>query len=148
MSYMSDEEKRNEDLVRKVSEGIVNLGYGRLMTEEEVERNEKNRRRRAKRNAIVENVLSCVRTIVYTPLSIAFHAVSFVARGVGFVSAFGMLVGCYHVYKGITAVMGGAAFGNVDSFGKAIPFFVFPFIAYGVSEVTDRIYRYLENNAF
>lgn len=147
MSYVTDEDKRNEDAVRRIRDGLVNLGMGHAMTEEEMEKRDERLRRESKRNAIIGNMLSCARTIVYTPLSIAFHAISFVTRGVGFVSAFGMLAGCYHIYKGIDAVMGGAAFRNVDSFVKAVPFFVIPFIAYGISEVTGRIYRYLEDNA-
>lgn len=118
------------------------------MTEEEKERRNKRLRREAKVEEIFGGIMSCVRTIVYTPLSIAFHAVSFVTRGIGCVSAFGILIGGYRVYEGIMAMKAGASFGQIDSFQKAIPFFTIPFIAYGISVITEKIYRYLEDNAF
>lgn len=147
MSYIA-EDKRAEELARRASEGIAKLGYGRLMTEEEIERSRSKVRRSAKRSAFLESILSCARSIVFTPLSIAFHAVSFVSRGIGWVSAFGMLIGGYHIYQGIASVIHGSSFSKVDSFEKAIPFLIAPFIAYGISEVTEKIYRYFEDNAF
>lgn len=118
------------------------------LSEKEKERRDKRLRREAKRDEIVGSIMSCVRTIIYTPLSIAFHAVSFVTRGIGCVSAFGMLLGGYRVYEGFVALKKGAAFGEIDSFQKAVPLFIIPFIAYGISVITEKIYRYLEDNAF
>ena len=148
MNYMTNEDKRNEELIKSARDSILRMGFGRAMTEEEIEKRNKKMRRSRKRNAIMSSIMSCVRTAVYTPLSIAFHAISFVSKGAGCISAFGMLVGVYYVYMGISAVVNGAAFGEIDSFQKAVPYFIFPFIAYGTSVVTERIYHYLEDNAF
>lgn len=148
MNYNMNEDERTKELVRNIGQNIVNLGYGRLMTEEEIEERNEKLRRNAKRDAIIKSILSCVRTIVYTPLSIAFHAVSFVTRGIGCVSAFGMLIGGYHLYKGISDITNGVSFGEINAFEKAVPFFIVPFIAYGISVITEKIYLYFENNAF
>lgn len=148
MSYMFEDMQREDELVRNARESILKFGLGRAMTDDEIEKRNKKLRRNRKRNAFFESVLSGVKTIVCTPLSIAFHAVSFVTRGIGFISAFGMLLGGYYVYQGFVAAGNGAAFGEIVFFQKAVPYFIFPFIAYGISVVTERIYLFFKDNAF
>lgn len=121
--------------------------YTKDLSPEEQERLADQKRRARKREARIESILSCVRVIFYTPLSIAFHAISFVSRGIGCVASFGMLVGLYYVYLGVCDMGNGISFGEIEAFGKAVPFFTTPFAAYAVSEITDRIYFYFARNA-
>ena len=105
-------------------------------------------RRLEKREKIVGGILSCVRIIVYTPLGIAFNAVSFVAKIVGFLSAFGLIPGVYLLYKSVMAVIGGTPFGEVNTFEKAGTLIIVPFIAYTIAVIAERIHDYFEDNAF
>ena len=120
----------------------------RYMTEEEKEKRNIKLRRIQKRERITESILGGLRTIIYTPLSIAFHAVSFVAKGVGFISAFGLIIGAYQMYQAIRMIATGTPIGEVENMTSAVTLLILPFIAYGISVVTEKIYRYFENNAF
>lgn len=97
-------------------------------------------RKKARRKGFV----SAVKSIICTPLSIAFHAISFVSKGIGYISSFGLLIGFYYLYQSFSALFKGVAFAEIETFGKAVPFLVFPFIAYGVSVVTEKVWLYLE----
>ena len=94
------------------------------------------------------SVFSELRTIIYTPLSIAFHAVSYVAKGIGYISSFGLIAGVYYLYQSFCAFKSGVPFGEIGEFTKAVGFIVFPFIAYLVSYVSEKIYTYFEENAY
>ena len=93
-------------------------------------------------------IFSGLRTIIYTPLSIAFHAVSFVAKGIGYISSFGLIAGVYYLYQSFCAFKSGIPFGEIGELNKAVCFIIFPFVAYLVSYVCEKIHIYFEENAY
>ena len=120
----------------------------RWMTEEEMKKTEEKIRRIEKRAAVFDGMLSILRTIVYTPLSIAFHAVSFLARGVGAISSFGLLLAAYYLYKGFTAFKSGVPLGQIEVLQRVPVLVLLPFIAYAIAAITECIYGYFEDHAF
>ena len=120
----------------------------RYMTKEEIIKREKKMKRKKKTEVIFDNLFSGLRTVIYTPLSIAFHAVSFIARGIGFISSFGLIVSVYYFYQSFCAFSNGTPLKEINTIEAAIMFLIFPFIAYGIAEITERIYGYFEDNAF
>ena len=97
---------------------------------------------------IFSSVFSGLRTIIYTPLSIAFHAVSFVAKGIAYISSFGLIAGVYYLYQSFCAFKSGVPFGKIGELSKAVGFIVFSFIAYLISYISRKIYTYFEENAY
>lgn len=106
----------------------------------------KDREKALRRMEIKQSIFAFFRAIIYTPLSIAFHAISFVARGIGWVASFGMLVGVYYAYKVISAMIDGAPLSDTDLIWKAVFFLIAPFIVYAFAEITENIYLYFDEN--
>ena len=96
-NYNYDDEIREERLAREIGRKFAELGFGTVQTEEEYEKSKKNFKKKEKRDMFFVSVFSGLRTIIYTPLSIAFHAVSFVAKGIGYISSFGLIAGLLSV---------------------------------------------------
>ena len=147
-NYNYDDEMREEQLAREVGRKFAELGFGTVQTEEEYEKSKKNFKKIEKREKFFSSIFSGLRTIIYTPLSIAFHAVSFVAKGIGYISSFGLIAGVYYLYQSFCAFKSGVPFGEIGELSKAVGFIVFPFIAYLVSYVSRKIYTYFEENAY
>lgn len=141
----SADEIRQEKLMEEIKR---KAGYIEIPSDEELNKRQMKREREAKRKekkSIVKNsFFGGLRTIVCTPLSIAFHAVSFVSKGIGYISSFGLIAGVYYLYQSFSALFKGVPFAEVDTFGKAFSFIIFPFIAYGISVVTEKVWLYLE----
>ena len=135
------QEKMMDDIVKK---STINLTP---ISEEEAKKREKKRESVVKSKARRKCVVGAVKNIVCTPLSIAFHAISFVSKGVGYISSFGLIAGFYYLYQSFSALFKGVAFAEIESFGKAVPFLIFPFIAYGISVVTEKVWLYLESQS-
>ena len=135
------QEKMMDDIVKK---STINLTP---ISEEEAKKREKKRESVVKSKARRKGVVGAVKNIVCTPLSIAFHAISFVSKGVGYISSFGLIAGFYYLYQSFSALFKGVAFAEIESFGKAVPFLIFPFIAYGISVVTEKVWLYLESQS-
>ena len=83
-NYNYDDEIREERLAREIGRKFTELGFGTVQTDEEYEKSKKNFKKKEKRDMFFVSIFSGLRTIIYTPLSIAFHAVSFVAKGLHF----------------------------------------------------------------
>lgn len=145
--YNYDDEMREEQLAREIGRKFADLGFGTALTDEEYEKSKKNFRKIEKREKFFSSVFSGLRTIIYTPLSIAFHAVSFVAKGIGYISSFGLIAGVYYLYQSFCAFKSGIPIGEIGELSKAVGFIVFPFIVYLISYVCEKIYTYLEENA-
>ena len=79
-NYNYDDEMREEQLARKIGRQFAKLGFGTVQAEKEYEKSKKNFKKIEKWEKFFISVFSGLRTIIYTPLSIAFHAVSFVAK--------------------------------------------------------------------
>lgn len=146
MEYKID--NREEQMVKEISEGIVKLGFGFIPTDSEKEEIEKRRKKHNKIEKMKNSFLGVARTIFYTPLGIAFHAVSFVARGIGYISSFGLIAGAYYLYQSICAFTDGVAIGEIDIIRKAVAFIIVPFTAYTVSVIAEKLQNYFEENAF
>ena len=147
-NYNYDDEIREERLAREIGRKFAELGFGTVQTEEEYEKSKKNFKKKEKRDMFFVSVFSGVRTIIYTPLSIAFHAVSFVAKGIGYISSFGLIAGVYYLYQSFCAFKSGIPFGEIGELNKAVCFIIFPFVAYLVSYVCEKIHIYFEENAY
>jgi len=119
----------------------------RFMTEEEYEKSLEKFEKTRKRDAIFEAIGICLRRIFFTPLSIFFHVIAFVTKGVGYVASFGMFVGVYNLYKAIKAIMGGAPIGEVSELPSGIALILLPFVVFAISVITERLYIYLEDHA-
>ena len=141
-------ENREEQSAREIGKKFAELGFGTVMTDEEYARSQKRIEKSEKRYNFFGSAFSELRTIIYTPLSIAFHAVSFVAKGIGYISSFGLIAGVYYLYQSFCAFKSGVPFGEIGELSKAVGFIVFPFIAYLVSYVSRKIYTYFEENAY
>lgn len=120
----------------------------RFLTQEEIEYRREKDRKRKRREAFYAKVKSCLRCIFYTPLSIAFHAVSFVSRGIGFIASFGLIAGVYYLYQSFVAFRNNVPLAEIEVLSKGILLTVLPFIVYAIAEITERLYRWFENNAF
>lgn len=129
-NYNYDDEMREEQLAKEIGRKFAELGFGTVQTEEEQARSKKYFKKKEKRDKFFGSVFSGLRTIIYTPLSIAFHAVSFVAKGIGYISSFGLIAGVYYLYQSFCAFKSGVPFGEIGELSKAVGFIVFPFIAY------------------
>ena len=70
------------------------------------------------------------------------------ADGVMTVSYTHLIAGVYYLYQSFCAFKSGVPFGEIGEFTKAVGFIVFPFIAYLVSYVSEKIYTYFEENAY
>lgn len=141
-------ENREEQSAREIGKKFAELGFGTVMTDEEYARSQKRIEKLEKRYKFFGSVFSGLRAIIYAPLSIAFHAVSFVTKGICYISSFGLIAGIYYLYQSSCAFRSGAALGEIAELNKAISFLVFPFIAYLVSYICEKIYNYFERNAF
>lgn len=148
MGNISEKERKNNELAEHIAHGLVNLGYGYIPTQEERVKIEKRRKRIHKREAFFENLRDIMRPVIFTPLSVVFHIISFVTKGIGYISSVGLIAGFYYLYKSIEALINGVPFGEIDTFVKAVAFIIIPFAAFGISVVTERIYCYFENNAY
>lgn len=124
------------------------LEFGTVQAEEEYEKSKKNFKKIEKWEKFFSSVFSGLRTIIYTPLSIAFHAVSFVAKRIGYIFSFGLIAGVYYLYQSFCAFKIGVPFGEIGELSKAVGFIVFSFIAYLVSYVSRKIYTYFKENAY
>ena len=102
-NYNYDDEIREERLAREIGRKFAELGFGTVQTDEEYEKSKKNFKKKEKRDMFFVSIFSGLRTIIYTPLSIAFHAVSFVAKGIGYISSFGLIAGVYYLYQSFCA---------------------------------------------
>ena len=146
-------QKKSADEIRqeKLMEEIRSKSSIRLIPDDEFEKMQKRKNRKKKANerrSVMKNgVLGGLRKIICTPLSIAFHAVAFVSKGIGYISSFGLIAGVYFLYQSFSAMKSGVPFSEVDTFGKAISFIIFPFIAYGISVIAEKVWLYLEEKA-
>ena len=151
MSYDYDEEMRKrretDKLIEEIQEKARQLGY-KVSTKEEMLATEERMRKMDKRDAKIRSFLGFIRSVVYTPLSIAFRAVSVVTRIIAGISSLGLIAGVYCLYQSFCALKDGVPWGEIETLSQAGSFIVFPFIAYFVAEVTERIWIYLHDNAF
>lgn len=148
MKQKSADEIRQEKLIEDIRKETAHIKFP---SDEELERF---RLKREEENKKIENkavakngFFAMLRTIICTPLSIAFHAISFVSKGIGYISSFGLLIGFYYLYQSFSALFKGVAFAEIETFGKSVPFLIFPFIAYGISVVTEKVWLYLESQS-
>lgn len=141
-------ENREEQSAREIGKKFAELGFGTVMTDEEYARSQKRIEKSEKRYKFFGSVFSGLRTIIYTPLSIAFHAVSFVSKGISYISSFGLIAGVYYLYQSFCAFTSGVPFGEIGELNKAVCFIIFPFVAYLVSYVCEKIHIYFEENAY
>ena len=109
-NYNYNDEICEEQLAMEIGRQFAELGFGTVQTEE-YEKSKENFNKIEKWEKFFISVFSGLRTIIYTPLSIAFHAVSFVAKGIGYIFSFGLIAGVYYLYQSFCAFKIGVPFG-------------------------------------
>lgn len=87
-----------------------------------------------------------LKPIIYTPLYILFHIVTFVFRIVGGIASVAMIYGIYCGYKAFTAWRAGEAFaGNLKT---AVMLMIFPFAAFAIAVIAEKLWSYFEDNRY
>lgn len=134
---------------QELIDAINNTGY-RVATKEEMWEAERRiaelNRKYARQEEIKSKIGYFLKPIFYTPLAFLFHVITFVSRIVGAVACIAMLYGIYCGYKAFTAWRAGEAF--ADNAKAAAMLIIFPFIAYAIAEVAERIWGYFEDNKY
>lgn len=120
----------------------------RFLTNEEIEIRKEKSYKRERKAEFFEKVLSLLRCIFFPPLSTAFHLVSFVSRGIGFIASFGLIVGVYNLYQSFVAFRNNVPLAEIETLSKGVSFIILPFIVYAIAEITERIYVWFEDNTF
>lgn len=83
-----------------------------------------------------------VKRIVFSPIASFVNLVGFLCYLIAKISFLGLIVGVYYLYQSFSAMAKGVPFAEIDTFAKAIPYIIFPFIAYAVSEGLDALYKW------
>ena len=84
-------------------------------------------------------------------LHATIHCVScsfFCSKRDCYISSFGLIAGVYYLYQSFCAFKSGIPFGEIGELNKAVCFIIFPFVAYLVSYVCEKIHIYFEENAY
>lgn len=84
-----------------------------------------------------------LKPIIYTPLSILFHIVTFVFRIVGGIASVAMIYGIYCGYKAFTAWRAGEAFSG--DLKTAVMLIIFPFAAFAIAVIAEKLWSYFED---
>ena len=134
-----------QDLV----DAIHNIGY-HVATKEEMmaaqRRIDELNRKYARQEEIKSKIGYFLKPIFFTPLAFLFHVITFVSRIIGAIACIAMLYGIYCGYKAFAAWRAGEAFSeNVKTAAMLI---IFPFIAYAIAEIAERIWGYFEDNKY
>ena len=87
-----------------------------------------------------------LKPIIYTPLSILFHIVTFVFRIVGGIASVAMIYGIYCGYKAFTALRAGEAFSG--DLKTAVMLIIFPFAAFAIAVIAEKLWSYFEDNRY
>lgn len=128
----------------------INKPKYRVATKEEMRETERRiaelNRKYARQEEIKGKIGYFLKPIFYTPLAFLFHVITFASRIVGAVACVAMLYGIYCGYKAFTAWRAGEAFAG-DAKTAAV-LIVFPFIAYTIAEISERIWGYFEDNKY
>lgn len=107
---------------------------------------EKRLRQLDRRAELADSICSILRRIIYTPLGIFFHMVTFICRIVGAVASVLMLVGVYYAYNFFVKWKNNMDFGS--DLKTAIALILFPFIVFAVAVLSEKAWDYFENNAY
>lgn len=105
-------------------------------------RREKKRKAKEEREKKRIGFAYSLRRIFFTPIASAVNLIGFICEIVAKISFVGLIAGVYYLYQSFCAMKNGVPFAEVDTFGKAISLIIFPFIAYGVAEILDVLYRW------
>lgn len=99
-----------------------------------------------RRIEIIDGILSLLRRIIYTPLGIFFHMISFISRIVGAVASVLMIAGVYYAYVSFVAWRNKMDFASDAK--TAITLILFPFIVYAIAFMSEKAWDYFEDNAY
>lgn len=139
------EELKGRELIDAILKNSVEI-----VTPEEMLKMERFERLRSakleRKREIISAIIGVIKKIIYPPLAIAFHAVHFISKIIGQISAVGIIVGVWYAYKSFLTWRTGIPFGEIKEVKSAIAFMIFPFIAYGISVAAEYIWIYFEDN--
>ena len=87
-----------------------------------------------------------LKPIFYTPLAIMFHIITFVSRIIGGIASVAMIYGIYCAYKAFSAWKAGTVYtGDIKTI---VMLLVFPFIAFAIATVSERLWCYFDDNRY
>lgn len=96
-----------------------------------------------KRNEVLSSIAHYVKYVFYTPLAIATNIISVIFKVGGSVASIGIPYGIYCVYKTIVQLKTGIAFGDIKQTTFVYLFVIFPFIAFALSLLFEKLSDYL-----
>ena len=96
-----------------------------------------------KRNEVISNIAHYVKYVFYTPLAIATNIISVIFKIGGSVASIGIPYGVYCVYKTIVQLKAGIAFEDIKQTTFVCLFIIFPFIAFALSLLFEKVSDYL-----
>ena len=128
----------------------INKPAYRVATKEEMiaaqHRIDELNRKYARQEEIKNKIGYFLKPIFFHATRVLFHFITFISRLAGAVSCIAMLYGLYCGYKAFTAWRAGETFtANVKT---AVILIALPFIAYGIAEISERIWHYFEDNKY
>lgn len=96
-----------------------------------------------KRNEVLSSIAHYVKYVFYTPLAIATNIISVIFKVGGSVASIGIPYGIYCVYKTIVQLKTGIAFGDIKQTTFVCLFVIFPFSAFALSLLFEKLSDYL-----
>jgi len=99
-----------------------------------------------KNNNVLLSIAMSIKYVVYTPLAIAANAVSLVFKICGSITAIGIPYGLYCGYKTIKLLSAGVSWGDIKQTTFVCLFVIFPFTAYTISLIFQKLSEYLSYN--
>lgn len=99
-----------------------------------------------RRNETISEIVHCIKYVVYTPLSIATNIISVIFKIGGSVAAVGIPYGFYCTYKMVKQLLAGISFGDIKQTTFVCLFAIFPFIAFALSLLFEKMSDYFTYN--
>lgn len=99
-----------------------------------------------KKRKIKENIFSCFKYIFFSPLAIAMGLLSALFKLCGTIVALAMPYGFYCLYKLIVTLKQNKEWTEAREVKYVVAFVIFPFIAFGMSLMFEKIANYFYEN--
>ena len=104
--------------------------------------NEYTKKRLRKRERRLK-IVHTIKYIFYMPLSIAANVLSVLFKIAGSIASIGIPYGMYCLYKIILQLSNEVALSDINEAHFVFPFFLFPFIAFALSAIFEKVAHYL-----
>lgn len=96
-----------------------------------------------KKSAIFSSLINFLRYTIYIPIAIATNIISVAFKIGGSIAAIGIPYGIYCAYVTVKAMYSGISLGDIKQTTFVCLFLIFPFIAFALSFVFEKVTDYL-----